>query len=175
MKNYLIAFALGALASFGVMAAWQHAQPPAIEGKTAAAIANVKTETIPIKSVVAYAAPAKRKLDLPKSVQDNKDDHVLAAVTVDGAANNKTVTAVIDAEGKTELYIKNEPSPWLASEKTTEFSLDYGQKRATTGFIYRGAIRLDLLQIKALHAGINASADSDGAWFAGVGVRFMIR
>jgi hypothetical protein len=175
MKNYLIAFALGVLTSFGGMVAWQHAPPPAIEGKTAPAIANVKTETVPIKSIVAYTAPAKRKLDLPKAVQDNPNDHVTSATVVTGDARDKIVTAVIDAEGNTMMYVQPQPLPWFAREKTTEFSLNYGYKRDAVQPVTRFGVTADLLQIKALHAGINASADSDGAWFAGVGIRLTIK
>jgi hypothetical protein len=33
-------------------------------------------------------------------------------------------------------------------------------------------LREDLLQVKALHLGLNASLDTDGAWFVGVGVGY---
>lgn len=179
MKTYLgnafIGFALGVAVSIGSMIVWQRFQPPAVEGKVAPAIANLPTETIPIKSVKVYVPAAKKKLDLPKDVQADPTAHVTAATTVTCDDRDKTVTSVLNDDGRTTMFVKSNPLPWFQREKTTQFSLDYGQKQATTGFIYRLGARADLLQIKSLHAGINGSLDSNGAWFYGVGVRFTIR
>src|SRR5713226_580175 len=125
-----------------------HKGQPAVEGKTAAAIANIKTETVPIKSIVAFAPAAKRRLDLPKAVQDNPQDRVTAATTVDGSANNKIVAAIIDAEGKTKLYVKKEPYPLFAFSNSKSLWLGYGIKHDDR--VGRAVIQQNFFQIKAM-------------------------
>jgi len=176
MKTYLIGFALGIAVSFGGMAAWQNLQPPAVEGKTAPAIAGLPTEIIPIKSVKVFVPAAKKKLDLPKDVQADRALHVTGATTVACDERDKTVSSVLSEQtGETEMFVKLDPLPWFARERTTDLSLDYGFKRDVTAPVARLGARVDLVQIKGAHLGVNGSLDSGGGYFYGVGVRVNFR
>ena len=166
-------FILGLIAAGGI-ALWNHTAP-AVEGKTAPAIANVAKETIPIKSVQVFTPPAKKKLDLPKDVQADPAAHVTGATTVTCDDRDKTVSSVLNEDGNTRMFVKAEPLPWFRQEEALGLTLDYGKKRDTDGSTLRAGVRLDLAQTKALHFGLTAAADGDSDWFYGVGIRFTIR
>ena len=175
MQQGLIGFALGLVVAIGGIALWQHFQPPAVEGKTAPAIANLPTEDIPIKSVKAFVPAAKRKLDLPKDVQDDPAAHVTGATTVTCDERDKTVSSVLNDDGSTKMFVKQEPLPFFRTEKTTDFSLGYGFKNNTGGAVGRLGATLDLFQIKAAHLGFNSLLYSDRDYFYGVQIHIPIR
>ena len=162
---------------FGLLAAasitlWHHT--PAVEGKIAPAIASVPKETIQMK-VAVFIPPAKKKLNLPIEIQLNPTDHVTAATTVTCDDRDKTVTSVLNEDGTSKLFVKQEPLPWFRKEEAATLTLDWGQKRTSDTSMLRAGVRLDLAQTKALHFGLTAAADSDRDWFYGVGVRIAIR
>ena len=137
-----------------------------------------KIEIKPPK-VKVYASISKAKLKLPAAELANPDIHVLESSRVAPDLHPQTVTTLIDAgTGETHTLIRREPDPWLAARNTGEIRIDYGYKFGSTsgaGFnkVARLTIREDLLQIKALYAGVNAALDSDGQGFVGVGVGYM--
>jgi len=63
------------------------------------------------------------------------------------------------------------PKPWLSAESKSEIRLDYGIKNDLAR-VLRLSARMDLIQVKSLHAGVNASVDSDGTFFAGGGIGY---
>ncbi len=172
MRNYVIGFILGLIASAGITL-FHHS--PAVEGKPAPAIAKLPTETVPIRSVKVYIPAAKKKLDLPTEIQLNPSDHVTAATTVLCYDRDKTVTSVINDDGKSTLFIKEEPLPWFRPEEGLGLTLDWGQKRGSDVSVLRAGVRLDMAQTKALHFGVTSSVDGDHDWFYGVGIRIAIR
>lgn len=128
-----------------------------------------KVDITPPK-VPVYTAPAKRKLNLPDEIKDDPNKYVLTSARLPKDTHPQTVTTVIDKQtGEVQTLFRQEPHPWLAVEQTGELRLDYGIKN---GFARVGRITLreDLLQVKALHLGVHATLDTDGAWFAGAGV-----
>lgn len=140
-------------------------------------LALVPKVAIQPKQVKVYAQPAKAKLKLPPSMQQDPNIHVITAAKIKPGLHPQTVVTTLNAEtGEIETLTRRDPLPWFRPEQTGELRLDYGYK---TGYgmrdvgvekIVRLTLREDLLQVKALHAGINASIDSDGQMFAGVGV-----
>lgn len=154
---------------------WLHFKPnqqpvnaPAI-AKTAPQLAHVSTETIKPPSVTVFVSAAKKKLPLPAQVQADTHQHVLASSQISADLHPQNVTTVIDDQtGKTVTYTTREPLPWLAAKQTGEARIDYGWKGGTA--IARLSIREDLLEVKALYAGVNATLDSDGQFFIGAGV-----
>lgn len=135
-------------------------------------LAAVPKKDIAPPKVAVYTAPAKQKLKLPDEIKDDPNKYVLTSTRLPKDTHPHTVTTVIDAKtGDVQTYDRREPLPWLAAEQTGELRLDYGIKN---GFIKvaRLSLREDLLQVKAFHAGINASIDADGKYFIGVGVGY---
>ncbi|MEK6849143.1 MAG: hypothetical protein AABY01_01085 [Nanoarchaeota archaeon] len=120
--------------------------------------------------VRAFAPKAKNKLDLPQDIKDDPDKYVLTSSLLPSDRSPVTFTTVIDAKtGDVQMFERHEPTPWLAVEQAGELRLDYGIKN---GFerVARLTMRGELLQVKALHLGVHATLDTDGAWFAGAGV-----
>jgi hypothetical protein len=145
--------------------AWQAAKP-------AEQVANLPTQPIKPPSVIVYTPKAKGKLDLPAEIQNDPDKYVLASTKLPNDTHPATVTTVIDQKtGKAETYVRHDPLPWLAFENSGEARIDYGIK-SITGTVVRLSVREDVMQVKALHFGANATLDSDGELFAGVGVGF---
>jgi hypothetical protein len=140
--------------------------------KPAPELKNAPKQDIMPPKVSVYTPPAKKKLDLPADVQDDPNKYVLGSAKLPADTHPHTVTTVIDAKtGEVRTYDRRDPLPWLAAEQTGEIRIDYGYK---TGLVKvaRISLREDLLQVKALHAGINVAIDTDGAWFAGAGIGY---
>lgn len=122
------------------------------------------------QKVSVYAPSAKAKLRLPETVQSDPGMYVLGSAKLPADTHPHKITTVIDAgSGDVQTYDTREPLPWLAAEQTGEIRIDYGYKNHLVK-VGRMSLREDLLQVKALHAGINAAIDTDGSWFAGVGI-----
>lgn len=156
--------------------AWWHFKPiPAPVGSTVLAqkapeLKKAKRKDIAPPKVPVYEPPVKAKLDLPADIQDDPDKYVLDSVKLPNDTHPHTVTTVIDAKtGEVQMFDRRDPLPWFAARQTGEVRLDYGFK-AGQPMTARLTLREDLLQVKALHAGINASLDADGQYFVGAGV-----
>jgi len=137
-------------------------------------IADTGTETIkPQDCAVVVAKPgAKKKLDLPPEIQADPKKHVTTAVIIPSNERPQSVVSIFnESTGTTDMLTQRLAYPWLAIEQRGQLWLGYG---LTPGGdrVGRILIREDLLQIKAMHLGMNASIDTDGAWFAGVGVAY---
>lgn len=142
---------------------WHPAKPDPV-------LRNVPTQDIIPPKVKVYAPAAKKKLKLPDPIQEDPHTYVLTSARLPNDTHPQTVTTVInDQTGEVSTITRREPLPWLAIEKTGELRLDYGIKRGLDR-VARLTFREDLLQVKAFHAGINVSIDSDGEYFLGVGV-----
>lgn len=173
-KPYVIWAAIAAAA----MGLWYEMKPdpapvnqwsPAQEAHQVADVP--KTDITPPK-VEVYASSAKQKLNLPPAVQADQHAHVVEATHVRPDDHPETVTTMIDDQtGKTETMIQRDPLPWLAAEQTGELRFDYGLKNGGAK-VGRLSVREDLIQVKALHAGVDATLDTDGQYFLGAGVGY---
>lgn len=178
LQSNLIYIKVGIAALIAAALWWNFKPSPAPVGTPAVAqsapqLAHVATESIKPPSVAVYAPAAKKNLSLPAVVQSDRHQHVLASSRLAADRHPQTVTTTIDdTTGQTTTYVTREPLPWIAAEQTGEVRIDYGYKfeglRAVR--IARLSVREDLLQVKALDAGVRASLDSDGQVFVGVGV-----
>ena len=185
LKQYLPYALIAALIFIGYKL-WDHFTPPPapvshyVPATAAPQLALIPQTTLQPKAVKVYAQLAKAALKLPPAMQADPNLYALSATKIKPDLHPQTVVTTLNAEtGETETIIRRDPLPWLAPEQTGEIRLDYGYKNTPSfakegwgGFdnVARLTLREDLLQIKALHAGINASIDSDGQMFAGVGV-----
>jgi hypothetical protein len=130
------------------------------------------TSTINPKRVAVYNPPAKDKLDLPDQVKNDPSKHVTSAVIVKSDERPQSVVTIFDqTTGQTTALTQRMEYPLLAAEQRGQIWIGYGQRNGGQ-MVGRILIREDLLQVKALHAGVNATLDADGAWFAGAGVGY---
>jgi hypothetical protein len=133
-------------------------------------LAPIPKQTIRPAKVRAYVPAAKAKLKLPDSMLNDQSVYVLDSSLLPSDTYPQTVTTVIDEQsGEVQTVVRREPLPWLAAEHRGELRLDAGVKNGLAKVV-RLTLREDLLQVKALHAGINASVDTDGQFFVGAGV-----
>lgn len=80
-----------------------------------------------------------------------------------------TLSATLDtATGNSRIWARPEPQPWLAINTHGEAGLSYGYKSGLP--VFRLSAQQTLLQAKALRFGATGTLDSDGQWFAGVGI-----
>ena len=149
---------------------------PAGEWKQAKQDNRVKgepTQTIKPKDckVVVIAGAAKEKLELPLEIKQDTTTHITSAVTIPSEERQQSVVTLFnETTGRTDTYTQTLQYPLLAIEQRGQLWLGYGMTRS--GQVGRILFREDLLQVKALHLGMNATVDTDGAWFAGVGVGY---
>ncbi len=140
------------------------------EGEPARALKQAQRATVAPPKVAVYAAPAKQRLDLPPAIQQDAHQHLLAATRVPASDHPQTVATLLDDQsGHTQTLVRREPLPWLAAEQRGELRVDYGVKNGMRQ-VLRLSLSEDLVALKALHAGVQASLDSDGAAFVGAGV-----
>lgn len=138
--------------------------------KPAAELRGVPRQDIAPPKVPVYAPPAKKKLDLPADVQNDPNKYVLDSVKLPNDTHPHTVTTVIDEKtGEVQTFVRRDPLPWFKPEQTGEVRIDYGIKNGGIR-VARLTFREDLLQVKALHVGVNATLDTDGQYFVGGGV-----
>lgn len=171
--NRAITLLASALAGAVVAGAVVHyLKSPAEASKPAEVATDVKGEikrSAAIKSVRVYRPAVKRSLNLPASILADPSEQVVAAAKVPADDRSHTVTTTINTDtGEAQAFDRRDPLPWLALDTRGEIGLAYGYKRSEQ--VARLSLRQDLVQIKALHLGAQANMDSDGEWFAGIGV-----
>ncbi len=164
------------------LAAWWHFRPqPApvsvpVIATPSKPVEHVGTETIqtPLK---VYKAESKKRLNLPKSLQEDSSKHVAASSTIKPDFHPHTISTVIDDKtGEVTTYDTREPLPWIAVDNHGEAGVAYGIRdgQATV----RLEVRQNLLDVKAVKLGVQASVDQPFAgsiapsYFVGVGLSY---
>lgn len=138
----------------------------------APAVVDTPKEEVKISKILVYKQKAKADLPIPQAIKDDKAEHVVAATQTPDDDHKHIITTVVNTDtGQTTTIDHKEPLPWLAVEKKNELRLDYGYKGNPNPLpVARLSFRSDLVQIKALHLGVNTSLDFDGEYFIGAGV-----
>jgi hypothetical protein len=160
-----------------VTGAWLASKPTAPAGEYSAPkkddrIADVGTEPVKPKdcTVIASKPAAKDKLGLPDQVKRDPKQHVTSAVIIRPDERPQSVVSLFDeATGKTSSLTQRMAYPLLATEQRGQLWLGYGIRNGGER-VGRILLREDLLQVMALHGGVQASIDTDGRYFAGAGV-----
>jgi len=161
--------AIGALLfAFMVVAWWTYQHPAkAVVAQAAAEIAGQKTRAVPCSQLNVYPDSAKKKLGITdgpgkltgaSKVADDNHPHTVAAVT-----NPDT--------GDTQIYVRDDPLPWIAFNQRKELSVYWGGESGHSGAVWRTQARFDFMQIKALNISGIATLDSDGVFYRGIGAR----
>lgn len=135
--------------------------PPAKEVRT--------VEKVIYKPEFIYVYPDKSKngLGLPKSLSDDPSKKLIATGKLEAEEREYTLSGVFDTQtGHTEIHARPDPLPWLSYGKRGAVGVAYGL-RDDGQMITRVYASHDLLQVKALRAGVGGTMDMDGKYFAG--------
>lgn len=179
-----IPYKLAAAATLACLLAvlWWHFRPhPApvsvpVIAQAAKVVSGVgrQTVTLPLK---VYKPEAKQRLKLPQAVQADPAQHVAAASTVKPDTHPHTVSTVVDEKtGEVTTYDTRDPLPWLAVDSHGEAGVAYGIRDGQP--TVRLEVRQNLLDLKALKLGVQASADQpvsgslSPSYFVGIGVSY---
>jgi hypothetical protein len=157
-------------------AAWMNPKPPPVgvfvPAPPAKEVINVPKIDVPTKTIKAYPKLAKAKMGLPPAEQQDDNMYLVSATKLSADLHPRTVVSVLDIKtGEVKQEVRVDPYPWIAAEQTGEVRFDYGVK-SDGQRVGRLSLRENLVQIKALHFGVSATLDTDGAAFAGVGVGY---
>lgn len=107
--------------------------------------------------VAVYTAPAKRKMGVQADIVDDPNKYVLTSVKLP----KQSVTVIIDKNtGDVQNFVREEPTPWLAVERTGEFGVGYGFKNGQR--VAHLFAREELLQVKSVHFGGGLHWFTDG-------------
>lgn len=183
MRNLGIGVILGIILSVlvgGGFYLWDNMQPPKIAQllPTSPKIKEIPKEQKQCEKVMAFKAPAKEKLNLPEHVQKDERAVVIAAAPVPPSDYPRTATSVLRMDtGIGEIYLKQDPLPWLAAQRKWLVGGFYGLSDPANGPTTK-TIELiglyDMFQAKALHIGpmgrINDAGEKAvfvGVWFSG--------
>ena len=161
-RSNAIALAVGAVLGGGVVYWWYHRQPikaPPLPGKTR--VVTVKEKVYVHEKAVRY---------LPKAVKRDKRTRVVAGTTV----HHRQVTAVLNTvSGVTSLYVQ--PRSFLSATRRTTISV-YEGLLGLPGAIPRVDTRVEaterLFRVGPVHIDAQASYDTAGGYFAGVGLSY---
>lgn len=135
----------------------------------APAVADLKTVALSPRLVRALPAKAKARLKLPPAAQATPSLYALTASQVTADERPHTIITTLDVDtGEVTSYDRPEPLPWFAPETRGEIGIAHGLRNGQP--MGRLSLRQDLLQVKRIHLGGQASVDQDGEWFAGVGI-----
>lgn len=155
---------------------WAYFVPtPAPPGSTVIAIPAPELKHTPkvditIPKIAVFAHAAKKKLALPATTQADQNKHVLDSSKVKSDTHPHTITTVIDSvTGEVTTFDRRDKLPWLAAESRGEVRLGTGFNQDLQRVHWlRG--QYDVLQVKALHAGVDAAIYSDGNKYAGISI-----
>jgi len=127
-----------------------------------------KTKKLDCVPILVYRDRVEAKLGLPDTVQKDPGKHVVASSKVPPSDFPNTMTAVYDSgSGGVDMFLRQDPLPWLGFTRRGALGVAYGIKDNTDGFVTRVYGRLDLVQIKRLHAGLLGDVDNTGDWYGG--------
>lgn len=147
---------------------WPH-EVPAVGKASALPVAKEVREVEKIvyrpKLVYVYPDRVKKKLNLPAPIVEDATKKVTATGKLNAEDRDYTMSAILDGDGNTEIYARPDPLPWIGPGRRGAVGVAYGLKDGhAAGQIYAYH---DLLQIKALHAGVRGTVDTDHDYFAG--------
>jgi hypothetical protein len=139
--------------------------PPAKEAK-----GEPKTPIHP-KAVNAYPDKVKAKLSLPDAVVKDPAQKLIGTGRLDAEDRAYTLSTTLDTQtGEAQLYARPDPLPWIGPGKRGAVGIAYGA--GDVGIRTKAYAYHDLLQAKALHAGVRAEIDQRGGWWGGAYVEY---
>ena len=141
---------------------------PSVLAPQAKELAKEETKRLNCSPVLVYRDRVETKLGLPDIVTKDPDKHVVASSPVPASDYQHTMTAVYDEKvGDVNMFLRQDSLPWLSFNRRGALGVAYGFKDDANGSVARVYGRMDLMQIKRLHAGLLGNVDSDGDWYGG--------
>ena len=136
-------------------------------------VEGTPTVSIPTPHGVRVLIPAaKQQLNLPADQQNDSTHQVTAAAILPAQEAPESAIAVLDVDtGRTEILAQKLEPPLIASEQRGQIWAGYGFKNGGIK-VGRLSYREDLVQIRSVHLGVNATLDTDGSYFVGGGVAY---
>src|ERR1035438_4278278 len=120
-----------------LVAIWYSNLPPKVPvgqfhvADKASELKIIPTEQLKCGTITVYVPIAKKEVDLPPEIQEDKNKFVLDASTIKSDRHNQELVTVYDqVTGKTESLVKDTPYPWLQALQTGYIGVGYGY----TGF-----------------------------------------
>lgn len=156
--------------AFAIGLAWINFRPslPSVLAPSSKELAKEETKRLNCRPVLVYRDKVEKKLGLPDIVTKDQDKHVVASSPAPASDYPHTMTAVYDDKvGNIDMFLRQDPLPWLAFNRRGAVGVAYGFKDGASGFVTRAYGRMDLLQVKRLHAGIMGDVDNAGGWYVG--------
>jgi len=115
----------------------------------------IPTEQLTCKPITVYVPIAKTEVDLPAEVAQDTNKFVLDANTIKSDRHpQELVTVYDDKSGKVTSLIREKDYPWLQALQTGYIGVGYDFNHSE----YTAFVHEDLLAIKALRFGVDASA-----------------
>ena len=143
---------------------------PSIPSAPSRDLAKVDKETLNCIPVIVYKDLAKDKLGLPQTVVAAPEQRVLGATQVKPNERPTTVSAVLNTTtGETSFYQRLDSLPWMAFNRKYEIGVSYlpFTKDGADKLIELDG-RMEVIQVKALRAGLTGAIDTDGGYRVGV-------
>ena len=155
---------------------WYYDQPPKVPvGEYHVAPKAPEVKAIPqvqlaCKPVYVYLPAAKEKLDLPPETKADPDKYVLDASTIRSDRHpQELVTVYDDKTGKVESVTRKTDYPWLQALQTGYVGVGYSWIGQTG---YSAFVHEDVLAIKGIRGGFDASLSQGGGHAAGASIRW---
>jgi hypothetical protein len=143
---------------------------PSILAQPAKELKNEKPETLSCRPIVVYPDRVKRKLSLPAAVVKDPVQKIVGSTQVKASDYPHTVSALANIEsGKVDMYVRRDPTPWLAFDRRLKLGAFYGINDEENG-VFLGLAQYEFAQIKRLHVTVHGQADTSGRYFVGGGL-----
>lgn len=162
--GYGVGALLGVLVSIALGALYLHFKPVTapvgvhIEAPASPVVRGVGKEAVQSVPLRAYKPAAKKKLDLPATIQADQDKHVVSSVKTPNDERKHTITTIVDSQtGEFTTYDRVEPLPWIGVTTKSEVGAYLGLKNGQPAIRVEG--RQEVLQIKSVRIGAIGSVD----------------
>jgi hypothetical protein len=142
---------------------------PSIIAQPAKELKNATTSKLSCAPLIIYQDKVKKALNLPAGVVKDPVQKVVGSTQVKASDYPHTVSAVANIElGKVDLYVRRDPTPWLAFDRRLKLGAFYGTNDSENG-VFLGLAQYEFAQIKRLHLTVHGQADTSGRYFVGGG------
>lgn len=132
-------------------------------------VKNIPREKLNCKPIYVYLPAAKSTTNLPPEIKNDPNKYVLNDSTISSSRRPQELVTIYDAQtGENKTLVRESDYPWLQTLQTGYIGMGYGYTNGITQKGYSVFAHEDLLAVKALRFGVDASVQSGGSTFVGV-------
>jgi hypothetical protein len=143
---------------------------PSILAQPAKELKNATTSKLSCAPLIVYQDKIKKTLGLPDTVVKDPVQKIVGSTQVKASDYPHIVSALANIEsGKVDMYVRRDPTPWLAFDRRWKFGAFYGINDEENG-VFLGLAQYEFAQIKRLHVTVHGQADTSGRYFVGGGI-----